>query len=104
MQRTKKTSYFRIVAFLLDTSNPLLLNALEEHRLRPFMVVENRYRFELPAVFQNGSSFPISGIRPIIGISKRNFRGQNELSIASLLPDAIEQLGLTRESPHSLNY
>src|SRR5258708_4175016 len=104
IQRTKKTSYFRIVAFLAASGDPHLLNALEEGRFRPFMVVENRYRFELPAVLQNGSSFPISGIRPIIGISERAFRGQNELSIASLLPDAIEQLGLTRESPHSLNY
>jgi hypothetical protein len=104
IQRTKKTSYFRIVAFLVASDRPYLLDMLKERRLRPFMVVKNRYRFELPTVFQNGSTFPISGIRPIIGISERAFRGQNELSIASLLPDAIEQLGLTRESSHSLNY
>lgn len=103
-QRTKKTSYFRIVAFLVATGNPLLLNAVEEHHLKPFIVVKNRYRFELPAVFQNGRAFPISGIRPIIGISKRTYREHNELSIASLLPDIIKQLGLTRESTYSLNY
>ncbi|HEU5380704.1 MAG TPA: hypothetical protein VFV38_35220, partial [Ktedonobacteraceae bacterium] len=104
IRRTKKTSYFRIVSFLVASGDPHVLHALEESRFRPFMVVQNRYRFELPTAFQNGNSFPIPGIRPIIGIAERAFRGQNELSIASLLPNAIEQLGLTRESPHSLNY
>jgi len=93
IQRTKKTSYFRIVAFLAASGDPHLLNALEEGRLRPFMVVENRYRFELPAVFQNGSSFPISGIRPIIGISERAFR--LPISTGTLLSSSMSRIHLS---------
>jgi len=100
----KRSTYFRIVAFLVAADQPQALNQLEQYGLRPFMVVENRYRFEVPSMFQNESTFTIPGIRPIIGISENAFRGQNELSIASLLPDTIKMLGLTRESPQSLNY
>jgi len=40
----------------------------------------------------------------MIGISENNFRGQKELSIASLLPDVIAELGLSREQDYSLNF
>ena len=103
-QRTKRSTYFRIVAFLIASDQPQALDQLNKRQLRPFRIIKNRYRFEIPLGFQNGSAFPIPGIKPIIGLSERAFRGQDDLSIASLLPDMIESLGLTREKPQSLNY
>jgi len=43
-------------------------------------------------------------VRPLVGISGNRFRGQKELSIASLLPDVVAELGLSREHDYSLNF
>jgi hypothetical protein len=70
----------------------------------PYYSTENCYRHEIPDAFPAGSSYPYADIKPIIGISQNWFRGQHELSIATLLPDFLSELNLTREHPYSLNY
>lgn len=89
--RDKQTCYFTFVAFLAS-NNLETASLVQSLPGAPFMYLENIYRHELPYLLPTGTSFPISGIKPIIGISKRGFRGEDDLSIAALLPDFAEEL------------
>lgn len=103
---TNRTTYFTISAFLAKTSMLTDLNdfVLGDATLPPYFISHNLFRHEIPEVFPPSQSFPIQEIRPLLGISKNLFRGQNELSIASLLPDIIDDLSLTREHLYSLSF
>ena len=103
---TNRTTYFTISAFLAKTSVLSDLNdfVLDDATLPPYFISHNLFRHEIPEVFPPSQWFPIQEIRPLLGISGNLFRGQNELSIASLLPDIIDELSLTRERPYSLNF
>jgi len=68
----------------------------------PYVPAENLYRYEILSIFPPGISYPIKDIRPIIGVSANNFRGQDELSIDALLPDFAEELNLMPENNYSL--
>lgn len=100
----KQTCYFTLVSFLVSSSfentNFDLVSRLKN--VSPFIHLENVYRHELPSLLPNSRSFPLSGIKPIIGVSERAFRGQDELSIAALLPDFAEELQLL--PTETLNY
>jgi hypothetical protein len=86
---TKRTCYFTIASFLVSSDRSINVEVLPTS---PFIYLENIYRYELPYILPLGKSFPISEARPIVGISKREFRGQDELSIAALLPDFADEL------------
>jgi hypothetical protein len=91
---TKQICYFTFVSFLVssDWENNKLDLMPRLKTASPFIYLENIYRHELPYILPHGKSFPISGVRPIIGVSKRAFRGQDELSIAALLPDFADEI------------
>lgn len=105
-ERTTRTTYFTVYGFLARES---LLNKLNELLNSnaipiPYLLLHNLFRHEIPEVFPSSQSFPIAEVRPILGVSKNLFRGQNELSIATLLPDLINELSLSREHGHALNF
>ena len=100
-----KTNYFRVVAFLVSSIQYPNVDCVKAvlHNV-PFIAMQNCYRFEVPHVFPASDTFPVRGIKPIIGISENHFRGQDELSISSLLPDFIQELGISRVGVASLDY
>jgi hypothetical protein len=69
------------------------------------LVIQNYYRFELPDMFPRRQSRTTwqNSASAYNRHLENNFRGQKELSIASLLPDAIAELEVSREQDHSLN-
>ncbi|MDA0243018.1 MAG: hypothetical protein OT477_06355 [Chloroflexi bacterium] len=90
---TKRTCHFTVISFLVSSDwsiDQIDLNTVLP--FSPFISRENIYRHELPYVLPLGNSFPISRVRPVVGISKREFRGQDDLSIAALLPDFANEL------------
>jgi len=105
-ERTTRTTYFTVYGFL---AREPVLNELSE-LLRsnaipiPYVLLQNLFRHEIPTQFPSSQLFPIANVRPILGVSKNLFRGQNELSIATLLPDVLDELSLSREHDHSLNF
>jgi len=105
-ERITRTTYFTVYGFL---AREPILNELSE-LLRsnsipiPYVLLRNLFRHEIPEQFPSSQSFPIPDVRPIIGVSKNLFRGQNELSIATLLPDVLDELSLSREHDHYLNF
>lgn len=101
---TKKTAYFKLIAFMVSSTKCKQMEQIKNIGIAPFCLMENNYMFELPNVFPISDAFPIAEIRPLVGISENNFRGNKDLSIAALLPDLIEKLKLTRENVTSLNY
>jgi hypothetical protein len=99
------STYFNVIAFLADKSVVQEVGKLfSTYAPTPYFMTKNRYRHEIPNLFPAGSSYPTDKIKPIIGISRNLFRGQQELSIAALLPDFLEELGLSREDSSSLNF
>src|SRR6185369_7345681 len=105
-ERTTRTTYFSVYAFLARES---VLNELNELLKSdaipvPYVLLHNRFRHEIPEIFPSSQSFPVADVRPILGVSKNLFRGQNELSIAALLPDLLDELSLNRQHSHSLNF
>jgi hypothetical protein len=98
-------TYFNVIAFLADKSVLQEVGKLfSTYAPTPYFITKNHYRHEIPHLFPAGSSYPADEIKPIIGISRNLFRGQQELSIAALLPDFLEELGLSREDSSSLNF
>lgn len=98
-----RRTFFRACAFAVEVAlyrTPEKL--LTSMRPRPMAQVRNAYRFELPDVFPNSTSFPISGATPLIGVSLNRFRGRDELSLACLLPDIIADLGLMQDDKDAL--
>jgi len=98
-------TYFTVIAFLADKSAVQKLGTLfTTYAPIPYFSTKNCHRHEIPDLFPAGSSYPTDEIKPIIGISRNLFRGQQELSIAALLPDFLEELDLSREDSSSLNF
>lgn len=101
------TTYFKVIAYLLRSEEVTHLKELMQSEVpAPYLIFENCYRFEVPALFPHSTTFPLldDGIRPIIGVSDNRFRAQEELSIASLLPDLVEDFRLSREAKYALNF
>ena len=101
---SKRTTYFKLIAFMISSQESKHIKQPQDSRIAPFCFMENCYTFEIPNVFPKSDDFPITEVRPLVGISENNFRGNNDLSIAAILPDLIEELQLSRESQTSLNY
>jgi len=70
----------------------------------PMASTQNAYRLELPTVFPSSASFPTDGVSPVIGVSFNRFRGHSDLSIASLLPDVVSELGLACNGPEPVTF
>lgn len=99
------TTYFTIIPFLANKSVlPELDTLFATYLPIPYYSTQNCYRHEIPDVFPTSNLYPAADIKPIIGISQNRFRGQHELSIAALLPDFLNELSLSREHLHSLNF
>lgn len=101
---TRRT-FFRASAFAVEAD----LFALPEKLLasmspRPTARVRNAYRSELPDVFPVSTSFPVDGVTPLVGVSLNRFRGRNELSLASLLPDIVADFGLVQDEEDPLAF
>lgn len=100
-----RTTYFTITAFLAEKAVIKKLDAFfTTYDLEPFYSTKNCYRHEIPDVFPASHLYPVPGLKPVVGVSLNWFRGQHELSIAALLPDIIEELGVSREHPSSLDF
>lgn len=99
-----KTTYFKLIAFMISSKKANKIKEMPDFKNNIFYLTENCYIFEIPSIFPTSKDFSSTEIKPLIGISDNNFREQNDLSIASLLPDLIEKLKLSRESEISLNY
>jgi hypothetical protein len=103
--RKGRTTYFTIASFLAKKALlPDLDELLTDQLPLPYYSTKNLFRHEIPGALPNGDSYPVTGIKPIIGISKNRFRGQRELSIATLLPDVLNDLNLSRACQHSLDF
>jgi hypothetical protein len=100
----KRTTYFKLIAFMISSQESKHIKQLQDSGITPFCLMENCYTFEIPNVFPKSDDFPITEVRPLVGISENNFRGNNDLSIATILPDILEVLQLSRENETSLNY
>lgn len=101
---SKRTTYFKLIAFMISSHESEHIKQLQDSGIAPFCLMENCYTFEIPNMFPKSDDFPIAKIIPLVGISENNFRGNNDLSIAAILPNLIEELQLLRESETSLNY
>jgi hypothetical protein len=100
-----RTCYFRLVSFLVDPTrfhNVKTVNNRLQHL--PIFLTENVYIFELSHSVPASSTFPVNGIRPILGVSNNRFRGSEALSIATLAPDVVQELQLTARNACSLDY
>jgi hypothetical protein len=104
--RTERTTYYTFTSFLARRS---VLPELEGLILGdliplPYFLRHNFLRHEIPTAFPEGRSYPITDLRPIVGVSTNHFRGQDELSIAVPLADVIDELAFSRDNTYSLSF
>jgi hypothetical protein len=104
-RRPARRTFFRVCAFAVEpalyrTPQKLLASMWP----RPMALMRNAYRFELPSVFPDSTTFPIGGVVPLVGVSLNRFRGRNDLSLACPLANIIADLGLTRDAGDALTF
>lgn len=107
-RRTARTCYFRVIPFIinssiLDSADSDILESLRLYLPVIMPAAQNLYRYELfePLSKPVPPSIPVS---PVVFISENKFRGQVDLSIATVLPHITAALNLQAENDYSLNY